>query len=91
MPKAGKPIPPTQTLRLKRYEDRGRIAGDPKGPQAERVGKRLDQFEREGIVLSDYTVADLRGMLERKFKDEKLGLALPSRQTMDRVIRQRLA
>ena len=85
--------PPMDThyLRPKRYEDKGKIADDPDDPggyQTERVGKRLDQLEREGIVLNHYTVMELRRLLEQKFKNDE---APPSRQTINRVIKRRLA
>jgi len=81
----------TQTLRPRWHDDKDKIADDPEGYQAARVGKKLDQLEAEGTVLKDYTVMELRIKLQRKFSDEKSGLPTPSRQTMNRVIKHRLS
>lgn len=92
MAKARKPIPPTQVLRPKRYEDKGKSEDDPGGTgvQTERVERKLDQLEAEGVVLNDHAGGVLRHMLEQKFMDDvKLGFGTPSRQTMDRAIRRR--
>ena len=88
------PEPPTQYLRPKRYEDKGKIAdGGPEGYQADRVGKKLDRLERDGVVLDDHTPMELRRLLELRFEDDrkKLGLPPPSRQVMDTVIKHRLS
>jgi hypothetical protein len=94
-PQSGDKPLKTQTLRPKHYEDKGKSADDPLDPgyQTARVEKKLDQLERGGVVLSDYTPVELRRLLEQKFKDDEkklgLGLATPSRQVMNTVIKLR--
>ena len=81
----------TQTLRPRWHDDKDKIADDPEGYQAARVGKKLDQLEAEGIVLKNHTVMELRIRLQQKFSYKNSGLSTPSRQTLDRVIKQRLS
>ena len=85
-----KPPPETQILRPKLFEEDTTSKHPSTGYQAERVEKKLDQLEAEGIVLVHHAVGVLRHMVEQKFKtDDKLGFGPPSRQTMDRVIKRR--
>ena len=64
------------------------------GYQAARVDRALDRLEAEGRKLSDYTDAELRRLALKQIQSdepERTGIASPSRQTLDRVIRRRLA
>jgi hypothetical protein len=60
------------------------------GYQAARVDRALDRLEADGRKLSDSTDAELRRLALEQIPEET-GFAPPSRQTLDRVIRRRLA
>jgi hypothetical protein len=60
------------------------------GYQAARVDRTLDRLEAEGRKLSDYTNAELRRLVLEQIP-KRDGEALPSRQTVNRVIQRRRA
>jgi hypothetical protein len=59
-----------------------------RGYQAARVDRALDDLEIAGLKLSDHTDAELRRLVLEQIP-EREGGALPSRQTIDRVIQRR--
>jgi hypothetical protein len=61
-----------------------------RGYQAARVDGALDLLVKEGLKLSDYTIPELRRLVLKKIPG-RVGEALPSRQTVGRAIRRRLA
>jgi hypothetical protein len=60
------------------------------GYQATRVARALDHLEAGGLKLSDYTDAELRRLVLKRIP-KRDGEALPSRQTLDRMIQRHRA
>jgi hypothetical protein len=75
---AASPVPPSKAL------DAG------KGYQADRVARALDLLEDAGVNLNDYTRLELKRLVLERIPS-RAGFNAPSRNTLDRVIRRRLA
>jgi hypothetical protein len=60
------------------------------GYQAVRVTRAFDRLEADGLKLSDCTLAELRDLALEQIP-ARAGVGTPSRQTVNRVIRRRLA
>jgi hypothetical protein len=62
----------------------------PRGYQADRVMLAIDQLEKDGLKLSNYTEAELQLIVLKQIPRGRSGLGEPSRQVRARVIRFRL-
>lgn len=65
-------------------------SGGVRGYQADRVTRAFDRLEADGLKLSDCTLAELRDLALEQIP-ARAGVGTPSRQTVNRVIRRRLA
>ena len=64
------------------------------GYQAARITRALGRLEAAGLELSDYTDAELRLLVQKQIESDepkRTEIPPPSRQALDRVIRQRRA
>jgi hypothetical protein len=59
-------------------------------PQFRRAETALNQLIADGLVLKNHTRAKLRGLIGKKLEPEgRRGVRVPSRNTMDRVLKNR--